>query len=236
MAHTGLHNHMRALDVKRVSSALCHQAEAALPGWEGLAQWGPLETGRKPCMAAVVSTWMATVCCCWSMITALMPIACLGKQTKSVRELTCGPGENHNTLNKQGNCFQERQQCSSYICLSCQERQFPDWGGHKIKSISTSLCFPHLRRSLSPILCSHKGKSKWILLLGERWTTLLKYKYLPQQMEDGEVDLSSLGWKSQTLAEMTSIEQGDLSYSSINSLSIALESKPKKPCVWTKPV
>lgn len=55
-------------------------------------------------------------------------------------------------------------------------------------------------------------------------------------MEDGEVDLSSLGWKSQTLAEMTNIEQGDLSYSSINSLSIALESKAKKACVWTKPV
>lgn len=97
-------------------------------------------------------------------------------------------------------------------------------------------CFPRPRRSLSPILCSHKGQSKWLLLLGERWTTLLKYKYLPQQMEDGEVDLSSLGWKSQTLAEMTSIEQGDLSYSSINSLSIALESKAKKACVWTKPV
>lgn len=72
-------------------------------------------------------------------------------------------------------------------------------------------------------------------LLGERVTTLLKYKYLPQQMED-EVDLSSLGWKSQTLAEMTSIEQGELSYSSNKSSMIALKSKGKKPCVWTKPV
>lgn len=91
-AHTGLHSHMTALDVKRVSSALCHQAEAVLPAWEGLAQRGPLETGRKLSMAAVVSTGMTTVCCCWPVITALMPIARLGKQTESVRELTCGPG------------------------------------------------------------------------------------------------------------------------------------------------
>lgn len=55
-------------------------------------------------------------------------------------------------------------------------------------------------------------------------------------MEDEEVDLSSLGWKSQTLTEMTSIEQGDLSYSSIRSLNTALESKEKEPCVWTEPV
>lgn len=100
----------------------------------------------------------------------------------------------------------------------------------KFNLISTSLCFPHPTRSHSPILCSHKGRPKWILLLVERGTTLLKYEYLSQQRED-EVDPFSLGWKSQTLAEITSIEQGDLSYSSIRSLIIALENKAKKPCL-----
>lgn len=146
------------------------------------------------------------------------------------------PGEDLSTVNKQGSCFQERQQCSSHISLNCQERQFLNWGRHKIKSISTRPCFPHPTRSLSPILCSHKKKEKWILLLGERETTLLKYKYPSQQMEDEEVDISSLGWKSHTLTEMASIERGDLSYFSIRSLIIALESKAKKPCVWTEPV
>lgn len=55
-------------------------------------------------------------------------------------------------------------------------------------------------------------------------------------MEDEEVDLCILGGRSQTMAEMASIEQGDFSYCSIRSLIIALESKAKKPCLRTEPV
>lgn len=95
MAHTGVHNQMRA----QVSSALYHQAEPALPAdgssslaLVGLAQWGLLGIARKSCMAAVVSTWMTTeraavVCCCSVLLSVNghstdVFIVYLGKQTK----------------------------------------------------------------------------------------------------------------------------------------------------------
>lgn len=49
----------------------------------------------------------------------------------------------------QGAAWQERQWYSIHISLNHQERQFLHKDGHKVKTVSTSLCLPHSARSLS---------------------------------------------------------------------------------------